>query len=97
MRVFESADGARWGVEATMPGSSNIMIVFHRLDGRSARQDRYSWYVANVPEARNVTARLIPAEVLGRLTDADIARLFRRSMLISAADSPLDHAPVTHA
>ena len=96
MRVFESGDGIRWGVEATMPGTSNMMIVFHHPDGRTARRDRYSWYIANGPEARNVVGRLNPAEILERLTTADLARLFRRSMLISAADSPL-HPPVTHA
>ena len=96
MRVFESPDGVRWGVEVLMPGSSNAMVVFHYPDGRTARKDRYGWYYADVPEARNVTARLKPQAVLDSLTDAQLALLFRRSMLISAADNPLN-IPITHA
>jgi hypothetical protein len=96
MRGFQAADGVRWAVEAALPGSSNVMIIFHHPDGRTARKDRYNWYVANIPAARNVTARLDPKEIQAKLTDDELALLFRRSMLISAADSPLA-TPVTHA
>jgi hypothetical protein len=95
MRVFESSDGVRWGVEVRVPGASNAMIVFHHPNGRTARLDRYAWYNANRPEAKDVTGHLDPGDVLDSLTDADLARLFRRSMLISAADNPLN-VPVTH-
>jgi hypothetical protein len=94
MREFRSPDGLVWTVEVTLPGSSNAMVVFHHPDGRTARQDRYSWYYANTPEARDVTARLDPKQIERSLTDEELARLFRRSMLISAADNPLG-VPVT--
>jgi hypothetical protein len=95
-RSYESADGVRWGVEVTLPGASNAMVVFHHPGGRTARRDRYNWYNAQVPEARSVTARLDPDAVLASITDAELALLFRRSMLISAADNPLG-IPVTQS
>jgi hypothetical protein len=97
-RGFQSSDGIRWAVEVprTLTGASNAMVIFHHPDGRTARRDRYAWYIANTPEARNVTARLNADEVLRRISDGELARLFRRSMLISAADNPLG-IPITHA
>ena len=88
MKVYEAPDGTRWGVEVTLPGSSNALVYFHHPDGRTARRDRYAWYIGHGPEARSVTARLSPEKVLAALTDEDIARLFRRSMPISRADIP---------
>jgi hypothetical protein len=84
MRHYESPDGARWGVEVRAPGASNVMIVFHHPDDRTSRRNRYAWYVWPGAEARDVTARLDRARVLEHLTDADLARLFRRSMPVSA-------------
>ena len=95
MRVFEAADGTRWTVEVALPGSSNAMVIFHHPDGRTARKDRYNWYYSNSPESKNVTARLDEQRVLESITDEQLALLFRRSMLISAADNPLS-VPVTH-
>lgn len=89
MRVFQSADGVRWGVEVQSPGASNAMVVFHHPNGRTARFDRYAWAQLDRPEALNVTARLDPAGVLDSLTDRDLTRLFRRSMRISASATPL--------
>lgn len=94
MRAFVSPDGLRWGVEVTLPGSSNAMVVFHHPDGRTARLDRYAWFQANTPEAKNVKGRLDPVVVLDSIADEQLALLFRRSMLISAADNPLG-IPVT--
>lgn len=97
MRTFESPDGLRWGVRVQSPGASNAMVVFlHPESYRTARFDRYAWHNAHRPEARDVTARLDEKSVLDSLADEQLARLFRRSMLISAADTPLD-VPVTHA
>lgn len=96
MRVFESSDGIRWGVEVQSPGASNAMLVFHHPNGRTARLDRYAWVHLDQPEARDVTARLNPARVLDALADADLTRLFRRSMRISAATHPRN-VPITHA
>ena len=98
MRAFTSPDGVHWGVEVPQEtiGASNAMVVFHHPNGRTSRQDRYAWVTVDSVAARDVTARLDPREVLDSLADEHLARLFRRSMLISAADSPL-HPPITHA
>jgi hypothetical protein len=96
MRVFQSTDGIRWGVEVQSPGASNAMVVFHHPDGRTARLNRYAWAQVSRPEARDVTARLDPGAVLESLTDRDLTRLFRRSMRISAASHPLN-VPLTQA
>jgi hypothetical protein len=65
------------------------MVIFRHPNGSSARLDRYNWFISNGPEARSVTARLSPKKVLEALTDAELARLFRRSMPISRPDSLL--------
>lgn len=84
MRTFDAPDGVQWRVSTRAPGSSNVMIVFHYPDGRSSRRNRYAWYLWSGPEARDVTARLTGEQVLGQITDADLARLFRRSMPVSS-------------
>ena len=84
MRAFTSPDGVQWGVEARSPGASNIMIVFHYPDATTSRRNRYSWINWKGTEARNVTARLDPKQVLEGLSDAELQRLFRRSMPIAA-------------
>jgi hypothetical protein len=83
MRYYESPDGLRWRVEIRTPGASNAMVVFHHPDGRSSRGNRYAWHVWPGAEARDVTARLDRKQVLDALGDADLARLFRRSMPVS--------------
>ena len=96
MRSYQSTDGLRWGVEVMLPGASHAMVVFRHPNGRTSRLDRYAWRNIDGPEAKNVTARVDANEVLQRLTEDDIARHFRRSMRIAAADNPLG-TPVTHA
>ena len=86
MRSFRSPDGIVWKVDVDLPGSSNAMVLFRHPNGQSARLDRYNWFLSNGPEARSVTARLSPKTVLDSLSDADIARLFRRSMSVSRPD-----------
>lgn len=83
MKAHEGPDGTLWGVEVQTPSSSNAMVVFHHPNGRTARLDRYAWYQNEGPQANDVTARLDTKQVLGELDDAEIARLFRRSMPIS--------------
>ena len=78
MRDFRSPDGIPWQVEITNPGSSNAIVLFRHPDATTHR-DRYSWYLARGPEARNVTGRLDPSSVLAALTDRDLQRLFRSS------------------
>ena len=82
MKNFRAPNGALWGVDVQCPGSSNAMVVFHHADGQSARLDRYNWYLSHSPDALNVTSRLDPVRVLAALTDLEIAKLFRRSMLV---------------
>jgi hypothetical protein len=93
MREFTAPNGIPWGVEVRTPGASNATVVFRHPDGRTSRLDRYAWYVWPGAESRDVTARVSPRDVLEKLTDADLARLFRRSMPISA-DSPATSASV---
>jgi len=85
-RVWRSPDGISWVVDVDLPGSSNAMVIFRHPGGASGRKDKYAWYISNGPEARSVTSRLSRAKVLDGLSDADIARLFRRAMNISRPD-----------
>lgn len=86
MKTYTSPDGITWGVDVDLPGSSNAMVIFRHPNGASARMDRYNWHISHGPEARSVTSRLSPAKVLDALDDAELARLFRRSMRISRPD-----------
>jgi hypothetical protein len=86
MRNFRSPDGIVWGVDVDLAGSSNAMVLFRHPNGKTSRLDRYNWFISNGPEARSVTSRLSPRQVLESLSDTDIARLFRRSMAISRPD-----------
>ena len=83
MKTFNSPDGVQWRVEAVLPGSSNVMVVFRHPDGRSSSLDRYNWFISKGPEARSVTSRLSPKNVLDQLDDTAIAMLFSRSMPVS--------------
>ena len=65
------------------PGASNAIVVFRHPDGSAANRDRYAWFINRGPEARSVTARLTEQQVLDAISDADVARLFRRSMPIT--------------
>ena|SRR5215210_389166 len=88
MKVFRSPDGVDWGVEVRSPGSTNAMVVFRHPDGQTSGMHRYAWYITDGPQTHNVTARLSPKDVLDALTDRDLARLFRRSMPVSAGHTP---------
>jgi hypothetical protein len=90
-RAFAGPGGRTWGAEVRVPGASNAMVVFLDPEGVAAR-NRYAWHVVAGPEARDVTARLIAQQVLDALTDADLARLFRRSMPISSRVPRLEPA-----
>ena len=84
-RTFSGPDGTVWLVSIRNPGSSNAMVVFRHPAGETSRLDRYNWYITRGPEARSVTSRLDPETVLQAIDDRQLARLFRRSMPISAA------------
>lgn len=83
IRSFTGPDGTPWKVEIQSPGSSNAMVLFRHPDGRTTRLDRYAWYITRGAEAHDVTARLDKRTVLDSLGDADVERLFRRSMPVS--------------
>jgi hypothetical protein len=83
MRAFKAPDGTDWGVEVTLPGSSNAMVVFRHPDGGTSRRDRYNWFISSAPEARSVTSRLTPERVIAQIDDVSLGRLFSRSMPVS--------------
>lgn len=83
-RPYRTADGADWTVEVRAPGASQVMVVFQHPDRTRSALDRYAWWANPGPEAEDVTARLIPAQVLRGLDDAALADLFRRSIPIAA-------------
>lgn len=83
MRAFNGPDGTTWGVEVQNPGASNAVVLFRHPDGDTTRLDRYAWYITGGAESQNVTGRLNRRAVLDSLADADIQRLFRRSMPVS--------------
>jgi hypothetical protein len=89
MKSYRSPDGIQWWVDVDLPGASNAMVIFRHPNRQSSRLDRYNWFLSHGPEARSVTARLSSEKVLESLSDADIARLFRRSMPISRPDALL--------
>jgi hypothetical protein len=80
MRFFTAPDGVVWGVEVKVPSHSSAMVVFRHPSGESARLDRYAWYNARFDEASDPRARLRSEKVLDALSDAELSRLFRRSM-----------------
>jgi hypothetical protein len=81
-----SPDGTTWSVTVESPGSSNAIIMFRHPDGNSSRLDRYNWVITQGPEARSVTSRLTPQNVLDGLDAGTITRLFQRSMPVSRRD-----------
>jgi hypothetical protein len=89
---YRDAEGTDWGVEVQLPGSSNAMIVFHHPGGRTARLDRYAWFIWNGPEARSVTSHIAADKVFSALTPEKLALLFRKSMPVSTEIPALDTA-----
>ncbi len=87
-KEFSGPDGTTWLVEATSPGASNAMILFRHPDGRQSGLDRYNWFLSSGPEARSVTARLVSADVLERISEEALERLFRRSMPVTTVNPP---------
>ena len=87
MKTITTADGTTWGVDVQSPGSSNAVIFFRHPDGRTSRLDRYNWIITNGAESRSVTASLDPEQVLEKLDEPTIKRLFARSMAVSRPDS----------
>ena len=82
MREYRSPDGLTWKVLVQLPSHSGAMLVYQHPDGQSSKLDRYAWI--NSETTTDPRERLISKNVLDALTDADLARLFRRSMMVSA-------------
>ena len=82
-RAFRMPDGVTWTAEVRSPGASNAMVVFLHPDG-TGRRNRYAWWISHASEARDVTARLAAATVLGQLDDAALLKLWRRSMPVDS-------------
>lgn len=85
MRSFTGPDGTVWNIEVKSPGSSNAMVVFRHPDGRTTKLDRYAWFISHGAEVNDVTSRQDRKSVLDGLGDADVKRLFRRSMPVTTA------------
>ena len=89
MRVFKGPDGTRWGVQVKMPTASNAMVVFLHPGGQTSGMDRYSWHQWHGPESRSVTSRITASAVMKVLSEDVLSLLFRRSMPITAGQSPV--------
>ncbi len=78
MRSYQSPDGIHWNVMVKLPSHSSAILVFQHP---SSKLDRYAWI--NSARTTDPRERLGAAAVLEALSDDDIARLFRRSMMVS--------------
>ena len=85
MRGYRSPDGTAWGVVVTLPSHSSAMVMFRHPDGQTSKGDRYAWINSHRAEANDPRERLSAKPMLDELSDAEVARLFRRSMPVSAA------------
>ena len=81
MREYQSPDGISWRVATKLPSHSGAMLVFQHPDGQTSKLDRYAWI--NSAETTDPRQRLSAQAIMDRLTDDDLARLFRRSMMVS--------------
>lgn len=81
-REYQSPDGLTWKVLVQLPSHSSAMLVYQHPDGQSSKLDRYAWI--NSAKTTDPRERLLSKDVLDALSDDEIARLFRRSMMVSA-------------
>lgn len=81
IRAYKSPDGINWRVDVRLPSHSSAMLTFSHPDGESSKLDRYAWI--NSERVTDPRERLKAKDVLDQLSDDDIARLFRRSMMVS--------------
>lgn len=83
MLKYSAPDGIEYTVQVAVPAASNAVVYFRHPDPRQTRLDRYNWYISRGPEARSVIGRLDPKLVEQSLDQQTLARLFRRSILVS--------------
>jgi hypothetical protein len=88
MREYRAADGTTWGVDAQLPGASNVLVLFHHPDGRTARKDRYAWLNWQGSEASNVQTRVDEKAARAALDARTVEALFVRSMLVGSGRGP---------
>ena len=77
-RQYQSPDGLTWNVLVKLPSHSSAMLVYQHP---VSKLDRYAWI--NSIQTTDPRERLSAEELMKRLTDDDVARLFRRSMMVS--------------
>ena len=82
MREYQSPDGLTWRVLVQLPSHSGAMLVYQHPNGKSSALDRYAWI--NSLETTDPRERLSAKSVMESLSDEEITRLFRRSMMVSA-------------
>jgi hypothetical protein len=82
LREYQSPDGVTWRVLVKLPSHSSAMLIYEHPNGRSSALDRYAWI--NSEKTTDPRERLSTKSVLEALTDDEVARLFRRSMMVSA-------------
>lgn len=82
MREYRSADGLTWRVLVQLPSHSGAMLVYQHPNGKSSALDRYAWI--NSTDTTDPRERLSAKSVMESLSDDEITRLFRRSMMVSA-------------
>jgi hypothetical protein len=82
MKTFRAPDGTPWAVQVRVPSHSNAMVVFLHPTGETAKLNRYAWVNSHDAKALDPRARLTEEQVTGSLTDAQLGKLFRRSMPI---------------
>jgi hypothetical protein len=82
---FRAGDGTLWGVEVRMPTHSGAMVIFHHPTGETARLNRYAWINAPKDTVQDPRSRLAAGDLTERLTEREMARLYRRSMPVETA------------
>jgi hypothetical protein len=82
MRPYSTPEGATWNVDVKLPSHSGAMLVFQHAGGQSVAADRYAWINAALEATTDPRERLKAGTMLDGLSDAEIARLFRRSMAV---------------
>ncbi|HEX9564948.1 MAG TPA: hypothetical protein VF981_13285 [Gemmatimonadaceae bacterium] len=83
MRAFQAPSGATWNVDVKLPSHSGAMLVFQHAGGQSMAGDRYAWINAGAAIVSDPRERLSATSLLESMSQAEIARLFRRSMAVS--------------
>ncbi|MCC6317511.1 MAG: hypothetical protein IT361_07415 [Gemmatimonadaceae bacterium] len=80
MTPYRAPDGTLWGAQVRMPSHSSAMVIFHHPTGETARLNRYAWLNVRSATAQDPSAHLDAHTLAGGLNEAELARLFRRSL-----------------